>query len=71
MLGSVAAVALVGLQAHPIRVECVTARGLPNTIVVGLPDTAVREARDRVQSAVLRSGLAWPAQRVVVSLAPA
>ncbi|MDQ3931491.1 MAG: YifB family Mg chelatase-like AAA ATPase [Actinomycetota bacterium] len=71
MLGTVAAVALVGLDAHPIRLECVTARGLPHTRVVGLPDTAVREARDRVQSAVLRSGFAWPRERVVVSLAPA
>ncbi|MFN2556575.1 MAG: ATP-binding protein [Nitriliruptorales bacterium] len=71
MLGTVAAVALVGLEAHPIRVECVTARGLPSTRLVGLPDTAVREARDRVRSAVLRSGLAWPSERVVVSLAPA
>ncbi len=71
MLGTVAAVALVGLDPHPIRVECVTARGLPHTRVVGLPDTAVREASDRVQSAVLRSGLAWPRERVVVSLAPA
>lgn len=71
MLGTVASVALVGLDPHPIRVECVTARGLPHTRVVGLPDTAVREASDRVQSAVLRSGLAWPRERVVVSLAPA
>ncbi len=71
MLATVAAVALVGLDAHPIRVECATARGLPATRIVGLPDTAVREASDRVQSAVLRSGLAWPRERVVVSLAPA
>jgi magnesium chelatase family protein len=65
------AVALVGLEAHPVRVECVRSPGLPALRLVGLPDAAVREAADRVRTAVLRSRLEWPRDRVVVNLAPA
>lgn len=65
------AVALVGLEAHPVRVECVRSPGLPALRLVGLPDAAVREAADRVRTAVLRSDLVWPRDRVVVNLAPA
>ncbi|MBW3659633.1 MAG: YifB family Mg chelatase-like AAA ATPase [Actinobacteria bacterium] len=71
MLATVTAVALVGLDAHPVVVEATASQGLPGTRVVGLPDTAVREAADRVKSAARRSGLAWPDNRVTVNLAPA
>jgi magnesium chelatase family protein len=71
MLATVSAVALVGLQAYRVTVEATTWPGLPGTRVVGLPDTAVREAADRVKSAAQRSGLKWPDNKVTVNLAPA
>lgn len=65
-------VAMVGLDPRPVRVECSLTAGLPGLRLVGLPDAALREAVDRVRSAVGRQGLAWPGtRRVVVSLAPA
>lgn len=71
MLATVTAVALVGLDAHRVTVEASAGQGLPSTRVVGLPDAAVREAADRVRSAVRRSRLPWPEGRVTVNLAPA
>lgn len=71
MLATVGAVALVGLEGRPVRVECSAGNGLPGTRLVGLPDTAVREATDRVRSAVQRGGFRWPEGRIVANLAPA
>jgi magnesium chelatase family protein len=71
MLAAVTAVALVGLEAHRVTVEATGGQGLPATRVVGLPDTAVREAAERVRAAVRRSGLGWPDGKVTVNLAPA
>lgn len=64
-------VALIGLSAHLVEIECARGPGLPGLRLVGLPDTAVREAEVRVRSAVQRSGRRWPGDRVVVNLAPA
>jgi magnesium chelatase family protein len=69
--GHVGAIALQGLDAHPVRVEAATTGGLPGTRIVGLPDAAVREAADRMQAACHRSGLGLPQVRRVVNLAPA
>ena len=63
--------ALVGLDAAPIEVEVDISGGLPKTIIVGLPDTAVQEARERVKSAIKNSNAIFPASRVAVNLAPA
>src|SRR5690554_4194913 len=63
--------ALCGLQALPVRVEVHMAPGLPAFHVVGLPDTGVRESRERVRSAILSSGFEFPAGRLTVNLAPA
>lgn len=71
VLASAWAVALVGLDARAVRVECAVSSGLPGLRLVGLPDTAVREAGDRVRTAIQRQGLSWPQERVVVNLAPA
>ncbi|MFP5309017.1 MAG: YifB family Mg chelatase-like AAA ATPase [Actinomycetes bacterium] len=71
MHATVGAIALTGIDAAPVHVECVTTPGLPVTRVVGLPDAAVREAADRVRAAVARSGWAWPQVKVVLNLAPA
>ncbi|HEX9041317.1 MAG TPA: YifB family Mg chelatase-like AAA ATPase, partial [Trebonia sp.] len=64
-------VALVGVQGHVIEVEADIASGLPATILVGLPDTALREARDRIRAAIVNSGESWPAAKITVGLSPA
>lgn len=64
-------VALVGLQGHLVEVEAHLTAGLPAFTLVGLPDTALSEARDRVRAAVVTSGQAWPQRRVTVNLCPA
>jgi magnesium chelatase family protein len=64
--------ALVGVQAPPVRVEVHLANGLPSFTLVGLADTEVKEARERVRAALAQSGFAFPHnKRVTVSLAPA
>ena len=63
--------ALAGVEARPVRVECAVSGGLPGLRLVGLPDTAVREAGERVRAALQRSGFRWPPLRIVVNLAPA
>lgn len=70
-LAVVHSVALVGLEPHQVRLECSRTSGLPGLRLVGLPDAAVREAGDRVRTAIQRAGLAWPQDRLVVNLAPA
>jgi magnesium chelatase family protein len=62
---------LVGLEAPPVTVEVHLAGGLPAFNLVGLPDTEVREARDRVRAALATSGFEFPARKVTVNLAPA
>ena len=64
-------VALVGVEGHLIEVEADIASGLPATILVGLPDTALREARDRIRAAIVNSGESWPAAKITVGLSPA
>jgi magnesium chelatase family protein len=60
-----------GIDAFEVRVEVHISNGLPAFTVVGLPETAVREARDRVRSAILNSGFKFPDRRITVNLAPA
>ena len=64
-------VALVGVEGHLIEVEADIAQGLPATILVGLPDTALREARDRIRAAIVNSGEDWPQRKITVGLSPA
>jgi magnesium chelatase family protein len=64
-------VALVGVVGHLIEVEADIAQGLPMTILIGLPDTALREARDRIRAAIINSGESWPQQKITVGLSPA
>lgn len=70
MLAIVPSATLLGVEGQPVAVECQVSNGLPGFTVVGLPDTACREARDRVRAALLSSGLTWPQRRVTVNLAP-
>jgi len=62
---------LDGLSARPVRVEVDVHRGLPAFSVVGLPDAAVREARERVRAAMVNCGFEFPLRRIVANLAPA
>lgn len=71
MFAAVFGMTVIGLQAHLIRVEVDVSNGLPSFEIVGLATTAVREARDRVRSAIRNSGYQFPLQRVTVNLAPA
>jgi len=63
--------AVLGVDGFLVEVEVDIANGLPQTEIVGLPDTAVREARERVRAAVRNSGATYPIQRITVNLAPA
>lgn len=65
------AVGLVGLEGHLVEVEADLAAGLPGLSLVGLPDTALNEARDRVRAALVNSGETWPNRRITVNLLPA
>ena len=65
------AVGLVGLDGHVVEVEADLASGLPGLSVIGLPDAALAEARDRVRAAVVNSGQAWPQRRITLALSPA
>lgn len=60
-----------GIQAPVVHVEVHISNGLPAFTIVGLPEAAVREARDRVRSAIINSGFEFPARRITVNLAPA
>jgi magnesium chelatase family protein len=70
-VGQARGMCLVGVDGVPVTVECDISRGLPGMSIGGLGDTAVNQARDRVRSAMINSGLAWPKSRVVMSLSPA
>lgn len=63
--------AIVGLECEPIEVECDAGTGLFSFVIVGLPDTAVQESRERVRAAIKNSDLSFPRGRVIVNLAPA
>ncbi|MEO8162576.1 MAG: magnesium chelatase domain-containing protein, partial [Ilumatobacteraceae bacterium] len=60
---------LLGVQGRPLDVEVHVGVGLPGFTIVGQPDEACRESRDRVRAALLSSGLSWPNRRITVNLA--
>jgi magnesium chelatase family protein len=70
VLAAVRSATLVGVDGQPVTVEVHVSSGLPAYQVVGLPDAAVRESRERVRAAVLSSGLECPQRRITVNLAP-
>jgi len=71
MLARVNSAAVVGIDASPVQVEVDISRGLRSFTTVGLPDAAVRESRERVESAIRNSGFEFPVERITVNLAPA
>lgn len=70
MLARIQSASLHGVDGHRVDVEVHVSNGFPGFTMVGLPDAAVREARDRVRAALLSCGLRWPQRRVTVNLAP-
>lgn len=70
-LGRTWAVTLQGVGGQLVEVEADVGRGLPGVSIVGLPDSAVLQARERMRAAVINSGLTWPPGKVVLSLSPA
>ncbi|GAA2102067.1 YifB family Mg chelatase-like AAA ATPase [Microlunatus panaciterrae] len=71
VLASSWSVALVGLDGRPVQVEADIGSGLPRTVLVGLPDTSLYEARDRCKAAVANSGQCWPQSLLTINLSPA
>ncbi len=71
MLARCLSASLQGLEARPVVVEVDLAPGLPGVQLVGLPDKAIQESRERVRSALRNSGFRGPLVRVVINLAPA
>lgn len=71
MVQHIATVAFEGVEARPVDVQAQVAPGLPAFAIVGLPDKAVSEAKERVRAALIASGLALPAKRITINLAPA
>jgi magnesium chelatase family protein len=71
MLAKVSSCAVIGLDGAVVEAEVDVSNGMPSFVIVGLPDTAVQESRERVQAAVKNAGLAFPYRRVTVNLAPA
>ncbi len=70
MLAAVESATLLGMAGQVVRVEVHVSNGLPGYHVVGLPDAAIRESRERVRAAMLSSELTWPMRRITVNLAP-
>ncbi len=71
MLAKVTSCAVVGLEGAIVEVEVYISPGLPSFTIVGLPDTAVQESRERVRAAIRNSGCTFPSRRITVNLAPA
>ncbi len=71
MLARIYSCSIIGLETAIVEVEVDTGQGLPAMIIVGLPDTAVQESRERVQMAIKNAGMIYPRKRITVNLAPA
>ena len=71
MLSKVMSFGLKGIEGYPMDVETDVSNGLPHFEIVGLADTAIKEAKERVRSAIKNSAFEYPAKRITVNLAPA
>ena len=71
MLAKVHSFGLLGLDVYPMTIEVDVTHGLPSTVIVGLPDNAVKESKERVRSAIKNSGYQFTAQRITINLSPA
>jgi magnesium chelatase family protein len=70
MLARVFSFGLLGIEAYPVEIEVDVCRGLPAITLVGLADTAIRESKERIKSAIKNSGFNWPGERITINLAP-
>ena len=70
MLAKIPSAGVIGIDGYMATVEVDIRHGMPNIIVVGLPDAAVKESKDRVESAVRNSGYSWPSDRITINYAP-
>ena len=71
MFSSVKSFGVSGIGGYPVDVEVYISTGLPSFDIVGLPDAAVKEARERVRAAIKNNGFRFPVSRLTVNLAPA
>ena len=71
MFSQVNSMGVWGIEAYKVSVETNISTGLPCFDIVGLPDTSVRESRERVRSAIKNNGFKFPVSRIIVNLAPA
>ena len=71
MPSTILSAATLGIDAYPVHVEVDTDRSLPTFTVVGLPDSAVRESKERVLAAIKNAGYQWPRRKITINLAPA
>ncbi len=71
MISRVESLGLNGIEGYPVLVECFISNGLPSFDIVGLPDVAVKESRERVRAAIKTSGFKFPVGRITLNLAPA
>ena len=71
MVAKIVCYALNGLEGVPVEVETDVNRGIPAYEMVGLPDTAVKESKERVRSALKNSGLSFPMNKITINFAPA
>lgn len=70
-LARVWSVALHGVDGVPVEIEAAVGGGMPGVHLVGLPDAALQESKDRVRSAVVQAGRTWPNERIILALSPA
>lgn len=71
MISKVKTMSILGLDVNLVEVQTNVTGGLPGFEVVGLPDTSVREARERIKAAILNTGIEYPSRKIVINLAPA
>ena len=71
MLSKIQSLGCQGVGGYGVSVECYVTNGLPGFEIVGLPDVAVKEARERVRAAIKNNGMKFPVSRLTVNLAPA
>ena len=71
MLSKIKSISLIGLEGNLIDIQVDISNGIPEFEVVGLPDTSVKEAKKRIESAIKNSGFEFPSKKILINLAPA